>query len=231
MSDQASSRIAARRTDRQLPRVGEHVLPFGQAFFFIPVEIVDQAVLRLPAGHERRLSGRRHARRLPDTLVERASTASIVREFFGQRIRLVRLARLIGLHLGPKAPSPSRLFCPDAGAAPPRPVSAKRPSRLSAQSGVCGKNLAAGAQHRMRAGELVGRRADVHVGVVQDQVLEVDELALEPERGGRVGKVLALDKTVAHRRAGQPLVEARQNLGRARDRPDQGLQGQICRVS
>ncbi len=76
----------------------------------------------------------------------------------------------------------------------------------------------------MRAGELVGRRADVHVGVVQDEILEVDELALEPQRGGRVGEVLALDKTVAHRRTGQPLVEARQNLGGAGDRPDQRLQ-------
>ena len=83
----------------------------------------------------------------------------------------------------------------------------------------------------MRPGELVGRGADVHVGVVQDEVFEVDELALEPERGGRVGEMLALDKAVAHRRTGQPLVEARQNLGRARDRPDQGVQGQIVRVS
>ncbi|MER9230355.1 hypothetical protein [Mesorhizobium sp. M0684] len=46
MSDQASSRIAARH-QWPLPRVGEHGLPFGQAFLFIPVEIVDQAALRL----------------------------------------------------------------------------------------------------------------------------------------------------------------------------------------
>ena len=60
----------------------------------------------------------------------------------------------------------------------------------------------------MRPGEFVGRGADVHAGVVQDEVLEVDEFALEPQCGGRVGEVLALDKTVADRRAGQPLVEA-----------------------
>ena len=33
--------------DRQLPRFRDNILPFGQPFFFIPVEIVDQAVLRL----------------------------------------------------------------------------------------------------------------------------------------------------------------------------------------
>ncbi|TIR50587.1 MAG: hypothetical protein E5X53_18790 [Mesorhizobium sp.] len=65
----------------------------------------------------------------------------------------------------------------------------------------------------MRAGELVGRRAHIHVSVVQHEVLEVDEFPFEPERGRRVGKVLALDKAVAHRRARQPLVEADQNLG------------------
>jgi hypothetical protein len=65
----------------------------------------------------------------------------------------------------------------------------------------------------MRTGELVGRGADVHVGVVQDEVLDVDELAHEPKRGGRIGKMLALDGAVADRRAGQALVEPRQGFG------------------
>ena len=77
----------------------------------------------------------------------------------------------------------------------------------------------------MRAGEFVGRGADVHVSVVQDEVFEMDELALQPERRGRIGKMLALDKTLADGRAGQALVEPRQSLGRACDRPEQGLQG------
>ncbi len=77
----------------------------------------------------------------------------------------------------------------------------------------------------MRTGELVGRGADIHMGVVQDEILEVHEIALQPQRRRRIGKVLALDKTVADRRARQPLVEPRQNLGRARNRPKQGLQG------
>lgn len=55
---------------------------------------------------------------------------------------------------------------------------------------------------------------------------EVDELARQPERGGGIGEVLALDKPVADRRAGQPLVEPRQSLGRLRDRRDESVQGQ-----
>ncbi|PWK59073.1 hypothetical protein C8K44_1472 [Aminobacter sp. AP02] len=54
----------------------------------------------------------------------------------------------------------------------------------------------------MRAGELVGWGANVHVGVVEDEILQVDEFALKPECCGRIGKLLALDKAVAHRRAG-----------------------------
>ncbi|WP_292231963.1 hypothetical protein [Mesorhizobium sp.] len=54
------------------------------------------------------------------------------------------------------------------------------------------------------------------MGVVQDEVFEVHELALEPQRGGRIGKMLALDKTVADGGTSQPLVKARQNLGGCR---------------
>ncbi|MER8479735.1 MULTISPECIES: hypothetical protein [unclassified Mesorhizobium] len=39
------------------------------------------------------------------------------------------------------------------------------------------------------------------------------ELALDPQRGGGICKVLAFDKAVADGRAGQPLVEAGQCRG------------------
>jgi hypothetical protein len=42
------------------------------------------------------------------------------------------------------------------------------------------------AQHGMGTGQLVGRRAHVHAGVVQDEVLDLDEFAFEPECGGGV---------------------------------------------
>lgn len=65
------------------------------------------------------------------------------------------------------------------------------------------------------------------MGVVQDEVFAVDELAVEPQRGGRIGEVAACDKAVAHRAFGHPLVEARQQVSGAGERPDQGVQGQI----
>ena len=61
--------------------------------------------------------------------------------------------------------------------------------------------------------------ADVHAGVVQHEVLEMDELALEPERGGGVGKVGPRDPAVADGARSQPLVEPRQRVFGARQRP------------
>ncbi|WP_248307736.1 hypothetical protein [Bosea sp. AS-1] len=54
------------------------------------------------------------------------------------------------------------------------------------------------------------RRADVHAGVVEDEVVEVDELALEPQTAAGVGEVSPRDKTVADRAFRQPLVESRE---------------------
>jgi hypothetical protein len=76
----------------------------------------------------------------------------------------------------------------------------------------------------------LGRGADVHTRVVQDEIFEVDELAREPQRGGRVGKILAFDKTVAHWAGPHPLVEAGQSLGRLRDGRDEGVEGLFADV-
>lgn len=64
----------------------------------------------------------------------------------------------------------------------------------------------------MRAGELVGRGSDVHVGVVQDEVFDMDELAVEPQRRRGIGKVEPLDETVADRAFVHALVEAGQKV-------------------
>lgn len=59
----------------------------------------------------------------------------------------------------------------------------------------------------MRAGEFMRRRADIHARVVQDEILDMDKLALEPEDRRSVVEMEALDESVPHRRARQPLVE------------------------
>jgi len=64
------------------------------------------------------------------------------------------------------------------------------------------------------------------MGVVQDKVLDMDELALEPKCRGGIGKILPLDPAVADRRAMKPLVETRQDLRGASNRADEPIQRQ-----
>ena len=70
----------------------------------------------------------------------------------------------------------------------------------------------------MGAGELMGRGANVHVGVVEHEVVEVDQFAVEPQAGRGVGEVGAGDKTGADRAFGEPLVEAGQRIFRGGER-------------
>ena len=64
----------------------------------------------------------------------------------------------------------------------------------------------------MGAGELMGRGANVHVGVMENQIFDVDELAVEPQAGTGVGEVGAGDKAGADRAFGEPLVEPGQRI-------------------
>ena len=87
-------------------------------------------------------------------------------------------------------------------------------------------DAAAGAQHGMRPGQLMGRGADVHVGVVEHEVVEVDQLTVEPQAGRGVGEVGAGDKAVADRALGEPLVEPGERIfgGGERVASDLGFQ-------
>ena len=64
----------------------------------------------------------------------------------------------------------------------------------------------------MGAGEFVGRGADVHVGVVENEIFEVDQLAVQPQAGAGVGEVGARDPAVADRAFGQAFVEPGQRV-------------------
>ncbi|TIN64857.1 MAG: hypothetical protein E5Y26_08220 [Mesorhizobium sp.] len=74
------------------------------------------------------------------------------------------------------------------------------------------------------------RRADIHVSVVQDKVLDMDELALKPKCRDGVGKILALDPALPNRRTVKPLIETRQNLRGASNRADEPIQRQFAEV-
>lgn len=70
-----------------------------------------------------------------------------------------------------------------------------------------GGDAASGFQDVAGDGELVGGCADVAKGIMQDEVLEMDEFAIDPERGVRVEEMRALEKALTDGRAGDPLVE------------------------
>lgn len=78
----------------------------------------------------------------------------------------------------------------------------------------------------MSPGQLVGRGADVHAGVVEDKVVEVDEFAVEPQTGAGVGEVHPADRAVAYWAFGQPLVEAGERILGGGERPGELGPGQ-----
>ncbi len=71
------------------------------------------------------------------------------------------------------------------------------------QRSVARLNAAGGrgapGRRRVGAGELMGGRAQVHLDVMEDEVLEMEELAGKPERKASVGKMPAGEKTVGQR--------------------------------
>ena len=67
----------------------------------------------------------------------------------------------------------------------------------------------------------VGRRADVHAGVVEDEVVERHEFALGPEGGAGLGGVGPGEDAGADRAFPQPLVEPGERVVGGRQRPDE----------
>ena len=99
------------------------------------------------------------------------------------------------------------------------------PQRLEASGATAPKRASASAMRRRarntawaRVSSWVGY-ADVHAGVVQHEVLQMDELALEPERGGGIGEMCPRDPAVTDGARSQPLVEPCQRVFGARQRP------------
>lgn len=150
--------------DWQIARPGDHVLPFGQPFFFVPVEIVDQAVLRLrPVTSRRFFISSRHVGAAPN--LRRACQDSIdLGKFLGQQIVLNAIAN-VGFKRAGSSPLPvsaslARRRRHDAAAAGQRQktVAVERPVwRLR-------RNPPAGSKHRVRASQLVGRGGFAHPG-------------------------------------------------------------------
>ena len=90
-------------------------------------------------------------------------------------------------------------------------------------------NAPARSQHPMRSRQFVGRRAQVHLRVVQDEVFEMDERAGKPQAGAGVVKMGAGAKTVADRARPQPLVEASEGVLGLGDRDQESWVAQASR--
>lgn len=68
----------------------------------------------------------------------------------------------------------------------------------------------------------MGGCADIAGGVVEDEVFEVNELTIDPQRSACIGEVGAFEEASADRRAGDALVETRERDAGVESRPHQG---------
>gem|GEM_PF-2362966 len=94
-------------------------------------------------------------------------------------------------------------------------------------AGACGCPLRteppAGAQNIAGDGEFVGWGAGIAKGVVEDEVFEMDEFAIDPQRCAGVSEILAFGPALPDRRAGDALVQAREGNTGVERRSHQGI--------
>ena len=69
-------------------------------------------------------------------------------------------------------------------------------------------NGPAGAQHVAGDGQFVGRCTDVTGGVMEDEVLEMHQFAVDPQRGAGVGEILSFEEAASDLGARNALIEA-----------------------
>jgi hypothetical protein len=75
----------------------------------------------------------------------------------------------------------------------------------------------------------MGWGSDVHPGVVQHQILEVDELAREPQTGAGIGEVRPRCPTLLDGAVDEPLVEPGEGIFGDRERVGDLRPGQRIR--
>jgi hypothetical protein len=93
-----------------------------------------------------------------------------------------------------------------------------------------GSDASAGFQDVAGDGEFMGGSTDVAKRVMQDEVFEMNEFTVDPERGMRVEEMRALEKALTDGRAGNALVETGKCDGGLGDRPQQAPDGQLREI-
>ncbi|MBE0702438.1 MAG: hypothetical protein IH582_04590 [Afipia sp.] len=74
--------------------------------------------------------------------------------------------------------------------------------------GIGVRDPSACAQYRMRDGEFMRRRSHIHVGIMKDEILDVNKLAGNPHAGGRIEEMPPFDESLPYGTAPHRLVEA-----------------------
>ena len=192
--------------------------PFSETCVLIPIEIIDQ---RIAFRWARRVAGER-AIRTSDRGVDRRE--QFIKGIVGRDLVFDRLVFLAVILVGKSLPSPPpRGIVRRAAAAQDRETSRRQcPIRVGAGDPT------PHAQDGMGARELMGRRPDVHARVVENQVIDMDELAFEPQSGAGIGEVSPRNPAVADGALREPLVETRERILRSSQRagdvaPVQGI--------
>ncbi|GJE02993.1 hypothetical protein GMJLKIPL_4944 [Methylobacterium isbiliense] len=197
----------------ELPSGVERGAPLPKPSILVPIEIVNERI-PLPLGFEQAIL--EEARGPVENGVDRRKLlGQIIWLDFGIFWCVVDLLSILNL-IVIRVPLPSfRAVRALATAELHEPCSAESPRRL-----VC-RHEPSGSQDRASPRQLVGWCPDVHAGVMQDEVLEVDEFAGEPERRAGVVKVGAAFPAACDRTGAQPLVKPREGIFGDRKRPPQ----------
>ncbi|MHC2296147.1 hypothetical protein ACVJBD_000353 [Rhizobium mongolense] len=171
---------------RQILRSPQHAVPFVEPRIFIPVEIINQRILfpgtdavRRPCLLERRFGPGQYRIDGGELGVKQAGAVIAVLPLpFSSLIDTRRGTFPLGDAVATKRWSRPRL-------------AAEGTETLGRQcpAGRLGRNASAGFQDVAGDGEFVGRSADVAGGVVEDEVFEMDEFAVDPQRGAGRGSV------------------------------------------
>jgi hypothetical protein len=201
-------------------------VPAGEFFLLVPGLVIDERVF-----------GRRRWGVGLAGLAERRKRGFGCRRrfgFFGRGERgSAGLAKIRGRTLGAATlpcplPSPSDSFlgtllgdtvgAAENSAAPDQP---QNPSWRQQGFRIAGCRLAAQAQIGVRPDEVMGGAADVHPGLMENEVLERHEGALGPEGGAGLGGIGPGEDAGADRAFPQPLVEPGERVVGGRQRPDE----------
>ena len=215
-----------RQRRRQCAGLVDDRAPVTEAFILVPVEVVDQRVaLRLCLAPTVGLAGER-AIGLRDRGVDRGEHVGhpVVGRGHTKRLSCIRLAVFNAERRVPFLLPIDALVL--LVALPSPPAQAGEPGGRQRPAGVGVGDPAPSSQHGMRPCELMGRGADIHAGVVENQIFEVDQLTFEPQTGAGIGIMGARDPALADRAFGEPLVEPGERIFGGGERADELGPGQ-----